>query len=98
MYNDHSQKDRKLAFKTNYHLIQVKSISECPTSIDACCTTPSSEASNFVTDYLDWYPLPFLPFYECFGMYEALFGKIITGWIISETDLTKEKPGELFVF
>ena len=31
-------------------------------------------------------------------MYEALFDKIITGRIISETDLTKEKPGELFVF
>ena len=27
--NGHSQKDRKLVFKTNYHLMQVKSIAEC---------------------------------------------------------------------
>ena len=27
--NSHSQKDRKLVFKTNYHLIKVKSIAEC---------------------------------------------------------------------
>ena len=26
----HSQKDRKLVFKTNYCLMQVKSIAECP--------------------------------------------------------------------
>ena len=28
--NGHSQKDRQLVFKTNYHLMQVKSIAECP--------------------------------------------------------------------
>ena len=28
MYNGHSQKDRKLDFKTNYRLMQVKSIAE----------------------------------------------------------------------
>ena len=27
--NGHSQKDRKLFFKNNYHLMQVKSIAEC---------------------------------------------------------------------
>ena len=27
--NGHSQKDRKLVFKTNYRLMQVKSIAEC---------------------------------------------------------------------
>ena len=27
--NDHSQKDQKLVFKTNYRLMQVKSIAEC---------------------------------------------------------------------
>ena len=27
--NGHSQKDRKLFFKTNYHLMRVKSIAEC---------------------------------------------------------------------
>ena len=27
--NSHSQKDRKLVFKTNYSLMQVKSIAEC---------------------------------------------------------------------
>ena len=27
--NSHSQKDRKLVFKTNYRLMQVKSIAEC---------------------------------------------------------------------
>ena len=31
MENDHSQKDRKLVFKTNYCLMQVKSIAECST-------------------------------------------------------------------
>ena len=29
MYNSHSQKDRKLVFKTNYRFMQVKSIAEC---------------------------------------------------------------------
>ena len=29
VYNSHSQKDWKLVFKTNYRLIQVKSIAEC---------------------------------------------------------------------
>ena len=29
MQNGHSQKDRKLVFKTNYRLMQVKSIAEC---------------------------------------------------------------------
>ena len=29
VYNGHSQKDIKLVFKTNYCLIQVKSIAEC---------------------------------------------------------------------
>ena len=27
--NDHSQNDQKLVFKTNYHLMQIKSIAEC---------------------------------------------------------------------
>ena len=29
MYKGHSQKDQKLVFKTNYRLMQVKSIAEC---------------------------------------------------------------------
>ena len=29
VYNSHSQKDRKLVFKTNYGLMQVKRIAEC---------------------------------------------------------------------
>ena len=29
MQNGHSQKDQKLVFKTNYRLMQVKSIAEC---------------------------------------------------------------------
>ena len=29
VWNSHSQKDQKLFFKTNYHLMQVKSIAEC---------------------------------------------------------------------
>ena len=28
-YKGHSQKDQKLVFKINYHLMQVKSIAEC---------------------------------------------------------------------
>ena len=29
VYNSHSQKDQKLVFKTNYCLMQVKSVAEC---------------------------------------------------------------------
>ena len=29
VYNGHSQKDQKLVFKTNYRLMQAKSIAEC---------------------------------------------------------------------
>ena len=29
VYNSHCQKDRKLVYKTNYRLMQVKSIAEC---------------------------------------------------------------------
>ena len=35
--NSHSQKDQKLVFKTNNHLMQVKSIAEC--SRGAFCNT-----------------------------------------------------------
>ena len=35
VYIDHSQKDQKLVFKTNYRLMQVKSIAEC----SAFCNT-----------------------------------------------------------
>ena len=39
VYNGHSQKDGKLVFKTNYCLMQVKSIAECSKGKGAFCST-----------------------------------------------------------
>ena len=46
MSNDHSQKDRKLVFKTIYRLMQVKRIEEC--SRGAFCNTSTFIKLPFV--------------------------------------------------
>ena len=61
MYNGHSQKDQKLVIKTNYRLMQVKSIAECSKGSILQYFQPSlTYISSLRSLFCLW------PFYTCF--------------------------------
>ena len=53
VYNGHSQKDQKLVFKTNYCLMQVKSIAECSKGSILQYFQPLL-SYNFVLSIFEW--------------------------------------------
>ena len=63
------KKDRKLVFKTNYHLMQVKSIAECSREHSAILSTFIKlpfVVKTFVLSIFEW------PFYTDFTVFEQI--------------------------